>query len=378
MKIACVVGTRPEAIKMAPLILELRKDSEIDVTVLATGQHTDMLRQALDDFGLTADFNLNIMRDRQTLDHITSSVLQGVGEILDAHNHDMILVHGDTSTTFAAALAGFYRHVKIGHVEAGLRSYDLSLPFPEEANRVLTDGIADLLFAPTKGAAENLIREGKSESKIYITGNTVIDALYDILERRKGMNEPDYLNRVGERPMILMTAHRRESWGEPLMNICAAVKDVIAARPDVIFLIPMHKNPTVREVIRSELKDYPDNVILTEPLNYPEFVYAMSRSVFILSDSGGVQEEATAIDKPVLIMRSLSERPEAISEGTCILVGTERDNIRDEALRIMNEPEYMREIVGKNTKPFGDGTASVKIHEAVRKYFCDTERRERT
>ncbi len=371
MKIACVVGTRPEAIKMAPLILELRKDSEIDVTVLATGQHTDMLRQALDDFGLTADFNLNIMRDRQTLDHITSSVLQGVGEILDAHNHDMILVHGDTSTTFAAALAGFYRHVKIGHVEAGLRSYDLSLPFPEEANRVLTDGIADLLFAPTKGAAENLIREGKSESKIYITGNTVIDALYDILERRKGMNEPDYLNRVGERPMILMTAHRRESWGEPLMNICAAVKDVIAARPDVIFLIPMHKNPTVREVIRSELKDYPDNVILTEPLNYPEFVYAMSRSVFILSDSGGVQEEATAIDKPVLIMRSLSERPEAISEGTCILVGTERYNIRDEALRIMNEPEYMREIVGKNTKPFGDGTASVKIHEAVRKYFCD-------
>lgn len=368
-KIACVVGTRPEAIKMAPVILELRNDPELSVVVLATGQHTDMLRQALDDFGLTADFNLNIMRDRQTLDHITASVLQGVGEILDANPQDMILVHGDTSTTFAAALAGFYRHVKIGHVEAGLRSHDLCLPFPEEANRVLTDGIADMLFAPTKGAAENLRREGKSESAIYITGNTVIDALYDILSRQRQRDEPEYLRGIGSRPLVLMTAHRRESWGEPLVNICGAVKDVIRARPDVMFLIPMHKNPTVRDVIRSELRDFPGNVILTEPLSYPEFVYAMSRSAFILSDSGGVQEEATAIDKPVLIMRSVSERPEAITEGTCLLVGTERRNITREAVRILNEPEYMAAVVGKNTKPFGDGTASVKIHEAVSRYF---------
>ncbi|MBR0249044.1 MAG: UDP-N-acetylglucosamine 2-epimerase (non-hydrolyzing) [Synergistaceae bacterium] len=363
--IACVVGTRPEAIKMAPVILELRKDPELCVTVLATGQHTDMLRQALDDFGISADFNLNIMRERQTLDHIMASVLQGVGEILDANPQDMILVHGDTSTTFAASLAGFYRHVKIGHVEAGLRSRNLALPFPEEANRVLTDSIADMFFAPTKGAAENLIREGKPESQIYITGNTVIDALYDILRRWKGMDAPEYLRGIEERPLILMTAHRRESWGEPLMNICSAVRDVIRERPDVLFLIPMHKNPTVRDVIREELKDFPGNVILTEPLNYPEFVYAMSKSTFILSDSGGVQEEATAIDKPVLIMRTVSERPEAITEGTCILVGTERENIRSEALRILNEPEYMAAIVGKNRKPFGDGTASMKIHEAV-------------
>ncbi|MBQ7168931.1 MAG: UDP-N-acetylglucosamine 2-epimerase (non-hydrolyzing) [Synergistaceae bacterium] len=369
--IACVVGTRPEAIKMAPVILELRKDPELSVVVLATGQHTDMLKQALDDFGLTADFNLNIMRDRQTLDHITASVLQGVGEILDANPQDMILVHGDTSTTFAAALAGFYRHVKIGHVEAGLRSHDLSLPFPEEANRVLTDGIADMFFAPTRGAAENLIREGKSESAIYITGNTVIDALYDILSRRKGMDEPEYLRGVGSRPLVLMTAHRRESWGQPLVNICGAVRDVIRERTDVMFLIPMHKNPAVRDVIRSELRDFPGNVILTEPLSYPEFVYAMSRSAFILSDSGGVQEEATAIDKPVLIMRTVSERPEAITEGTCLLVGTERENIAREAVRILNEPGYMAAVVGKNTKPFGDGTAGVKIHEAVRKYFAD-------
>ena len=367
--IACVVGTRPEAIKMAPVILELRKDPEICVTVLATGQHTDMLKQALDDFGITADFNLNIMRNNQTLDHITASVLQGAGEILDANPQDMILVHGDTSTTFAAALAGFYRHVKIGHVEAGLRSHDLSLPFPEEANRVLTDGIADMFFAPTKGAAENLLREGKPESAIYITGNTVIDALYDILRRQKGIDEPEYLRGIGSRPLILMTAHRRESWGQPLVNICGAVKDIIRARDDVMFLIPMHKNPAVRDVIRFELKDFAGNVRLTEPLGYSEFVYAMSRSTFILSDSGGVQEEATAIDKPVLIMRTVSERPEAITEGTCILVGTGRENIRDEAVKILNEPEYMAAILSKNTKPFGDGTASVKIHEAVRNFF---------
>ena len=368
-KIACVIGTRPEAIKMAPVILELRKDPELSVKVLATGQHTDMLKQALDDFGITADYNLNIMRANQTLDHITASVLQGVGEILDADPQDMILVHGDTSTTFAAALAGFYRHVKIGHVEAGLRSHDLSLPFPEEANRILTDGITDMFFAPTKGAAENLKREGKNESQIYITGNTVIDALYEILKRKKGIDEPEYLCGIETRPLILMTAHRRESWGVPLVNICGAVKDIIRARDDVMFLIPMHKNPAVRNVIREELKDFADNVRLTEPLSYPEFVYAMNKSAFILSDSGGVQEEATAIDKPVLIMRTVSERPEAITEGTCILVGTERENIRRESLKIMNEPEYLNAIVGKNVKPFGDGTASVKIHEAVMGYF---------
>ena len=368
-KISCVVGTRPEAIKMAPVILEFKKDPEFCVKVLATGQHTDMLKQALDDFGITADYNLNIMRANQTLDHITASVLQGVGEILDADPQDMILVHGDTSTTFAAALAGFYRHVKIGHVEAGLRSHDLSLPFPEEANRILTDGITDMFFAPTKGAAENLKCEGKSESQIYITGNTVIDSLYEILNRQKGIDEPEYLRGIGSRPLALMTAHRRESWGEPLKNICGAVKDIIRARDDVMFLIPMHKNPAVRNVIREELKDFADNVRLTEPLSYPEFVYAMNKSAFILSDSGGVQEEATAIDKPVLIMRTVSERPEAITEGTCILVGTGRENIRDEAVKILNEPEYLNDIVRKNVKPFGDGTASVKIHEAVRKFF---------
>lgn len=366
--ITCVTGTRPEAIKMAPVILELRKNPDFNVTTLATGQHTDMLRQALKDFGITPDVDLNIMKQAQTLDYITSNVLQGVGKFLDENPQDMILVHGDTSTTFAAALAGFYRHVPVGHVEAGLRSHNLALPFPEEANRILTDGIADLFFAPTEGDAENLRREGKSKN-IFITGNTVIDALYDILERSKAKSEPEYMQKINDRPMILMTAHRRESWGKTLEGICAAVADVIKNRSDVVFLIPLHKNPVVRDVIKNSLKDFNENVIFTEPLNYPEFVYAMSRSAFILSDSGGVQEEASAINKPVLIMRTLSERPEAITHGTCILVGTERDNIRSEALKILNEPEYLKAIIAKNKMPFGNGTASKKIHEAVREFL---------
>ena len=366
--ITCVTGTRPEAIKMAPVILELKKNPDFKVTTLATGQHTDMLRQALKDFGITPDVDLNIMKQAQTLDYITSSVLQGVGKFLDENPQDMILVHGDTSTTFAAALAGFYRHVPVGHVEAGLRSYNLALPFPEEANRILTDGIADLFFAPTEGDAENLRREGKNKN-IFITGNTVIDALYNILERSKAKSEPEYMQKINDRPMILMTAHRRESWGKTLEGICAAVADVIKNRNDVIFLIPLHKNPVVRDVIKNSLKDFTENVIFTEPLNYPEFVYAMNKSIFILSDSGGVQEEASAINKPVLIMRTLSERPEAITHGTCILVGTERDNIRSEALKILNEPEYLKAIIAKNKMPFGNGTASKKIHEAVKEFL---------
>ena len=366
--ITCVAGTRPEAIKMAPVILELKKDSDFNVTTLATGQHTDMLRQALKDFGIVPDVDLNIMKQAQSLDYITSSVLQGVGKFLDENKQDLILVHGDTSTTFAAALAGFYRHVPVGHVEAGLRSNNLALPFPEEANRILTDGITNLYFAPTEGDAENLRREGKCEN-IFITGNTVIDALYNILERSKTKETPEYMQIVKDRPMILMTAHRRESWGKTLEGICAAVVDIIQARNDVVFLIPLHKNPVVRDVIKNSLKDFNDNVIFTEPLNYPEFVYAMNKSFFILSDSGGVQEEASAINKPVLIMRTLSERPEAITHGTCILVGTERENIRNESLKILNEPEYLKSIIAKNEMPFGNGTASVKIHEVVKKFL---------
>ena len=363
-KITCIVGTRPEAIKMAPVIQELKSDENFSVTTLATGQHTDMLIQALDDFGIKPDVDLHIMKSKQSLDYVTASVLQGVGNFLDENQQDLILVHGDTSTTFAASLAGFYRHVLIGHVEAGLRSYNLNLPFPEEANRVLTDRIANLFFAPTKGDAENLLREGISRDKIFITGNTVIDALYDILKRTK--EAPEFLRNLNGKKLILMTAHRRESWGETLKGICEAVRKIIQERSDVIFLIPLHKNPVVRDVIRESLKDFPDNIIFTEPLNYSDFVFAMSRSVFILSDSGGVQEEASALNKPVLIMRTLSERPEAITNGTGLLVGTEREKIYSESLKILNEPEYLNEILAKNIMPFGNGQAAKKIHEAIK------------
>ncbi|MBQ6774718.1 MAG: UDP-N-acetylglucosamine 2-epimerase (non-hydrolyzing) [Synergistaceae bacterium] len=367
--ITCIIGTRPEAIKMAPVILALREDNNFCVTTFATGQHTDMLRQALDDFNIIPDYNLNIMRTSQTLDYITSSVLTGVGSWLDNHPQNMILVHGDTSTTFAAALAGFYRHIPVGHVEAGLRSHDLSLPFPEEANRVLTDRIAELFFAPTQGDADNLTHEGISREKIFITGNTVIDALYRILESKQGVSEPEYLLKAKNKLLILMTAHRRESWGETLRGICRAVIDIIHSRNDVVFLIPLHKNPVVREVFRECLKDYESNIIFTEPLSYSEFVYAMNKSAFILSDSGGVQEEASAINKPVLIMRTVSERPEAITHGTGILVGTDRERIRDEALKFLNDPEHVKKFLAKNIKPFGNGEASIKIREALRKYF---------
>ena len=363
-KIACIVGTRPEAIKMSPVIQELRRDESFEVTILATGQHTDMLKQALADFDLTPDFNLNIMRERQSLDYIMSSVLTGAGNFLDEHFQNMILVHGDTSTTFAAALAGFYRNIPVGHVEAGLRSNNIKLPFPEEANRVLTDRIADLYFAPTKGDYENLLRESVKPEKIFITGNTAIDAILKILKAGKKTSFE-----IPDTPFILMTAHRRESWGDVLKNICAAVLDIINARPDVKFLIPLHKNPAVRDVIKSILENRRGNIIFTEPLNYNDFVHAMNKSVFILSDSGGIQEEASAINKPVLIMRNLSERPEAIEHGTCILTGTERIKIRENALKLLNNPDEIKKLAAKNKMPFGDGTASEKIHEVIKNFL---------
>ena len=364
-KVTCVIGTRPEAIKMAPLIRVLREDGNFSVTVLATGQHTDMLIQALSHFCIEADVNLNIMRDRQTLDHITSAVLMGVGNFLDSCPQDMIMVHGDTSTTLAAALAAFYRHIPVGHVEAGLRSHDMQLPFPEEANRVMTDRLATLFFAPTEGDAENLRREGVDNRRIHVTGNTVIDALFWTLEN---LTEPELLRSIpAEAPLVLMTAHRRESWGEPLMRICGAVSELIRMRPDICVLIPLHKNPTVRSSIVNRLGAH-QQVVFSEPLSYPDFVSAMNRSLFILTDSGGIQEEATALRKPVLIMRTLSERPEAVSMGTGVLVGTERETILRESLHILDDEVYRRSFAEKGM-PFGDGQASIKIRDITARFL---------
>ncbi|MDR2175155.1 MAG: UDP-N-acetylglucosamine 2-epimerase (non-hydrolyzing) [Synergistaceae bacterium] len=374
-RIACVVGTRPEAIKMAPLIFALKREPVFEVRVVASGQHADMLTQALEYFGIEADVNLGVMESAQTLDHVTSAVLKGVGAFLDSAPQDMLLVHGDTTTTLGAALAAFYRKIPLGHVEAGLRSRDLTRPFPEEANRVLTDRISTLFFAPTRQAAENLRAEGVAEPRVFVTGNTVIDALFWTLGRGDaplsgGLGLSLSLDKVPPgAPLALLTAHRRESWGAPLTRICGAARRLLEKYPALWFLVPLHKNPAVRETIAGELGGRP-RVIFTEPLSYPEFVAAMNRSVFILSDSGGVQEEASALRKPVLILRDLSERPEALSEGTGVLVGTDGDRIEREASRIL-EDELYRASFAARVSPFGDGHAGERIAKIIRDYFSE-------
>ena len=367
--IVCVLGTRPEAIKMAPVVIALRDQNYFDTKILATGQHAAMLDQALGHFKLNADLNLHIMKDRQSLDHITSSVLTGAGEYFDSLSPAAVLVHGDTTTTFAAALAAFYRRIPIGHVEAGLRSGNMHLPFPEEMNRILTDRITDFSFAPTVLAKENLLREGTPEKNIIVTGNTVIDALfYTISSITKP--ECEELRRLPENaPFLLVTAHRRESWGQPLENICSAMSELLDSYPELWMVVPMHKNPAVREIIRRHL-EHRKQVILCDPLDYPDFVWAMNKSKFILSDSGGVQEEASSIKKPVLILRDVTERPEAVEHGSGILVGVDRDRIISQAKELMQDSENIIRIEKKcMDQPFGDGKASIKIAEALKEYF---------
>ncbi|MDR1740750.1 MAG: UDP-N-acetylglucosamine 2-epimerase (non-hydrolyzing) [Synergistaceae bacterium] len=361
LKIACVVGTRPEAIKMAPVVFALREAAH-HVSVVASGQHSEMLTQALSGFGIEPDVNLSVMREAQTLDHVTSAVIEGVGRFLDEAGQDVLLVHGDTTTTLGAAMAGFYRGVPVGHVEAGLRSGDMRRPFPEEANRVLTDKLSTLFFAPTELAAANLRAEGADEARIFVTGNTVIDALFMTLRQnaaRSGL----------PKGAVLLTAHRRESWGAPMERICEAVRRVMEERPGLRLVVPLHKNPAVRSVIKAKLGGI-ERVTFTEPLDYPSFVAAMNDSLFILSDSGGVQEEASALGKPVLILRELSERPEALTDGTGVLVGTDEARIEAAALRLIDDEAYRGSFAAKRGKnPFGDGRAAERIRKAIENFF---------
>lgn len=370
-KIVCVIGTRPEAIKMAPVVIALMKQDYFDVKVLATGQHAAMLDQVLDFFSLTADRNLHIMKERQTLDYITSSVLTGAGEYFDEVKPAAVLVHGDTTTTFAAGLAAFYRGIPIGHVEAGLRSWNMRLPFPEEMNRVLIDKIVTWGFAPTELAADNLRKEGAPESGISVTGNTVIDALfYTVAAQTKP--ECEELRALPDgAPFVLVTAHRRESWGRPLEEICKALAEILESHPELWMVVPMHKNPAVREIIHKYL-DGREQVILCDPLDYPDFVWAMNASKFILSDSGGVQEEASAIKKPVLILRDVTERPEAVEHGSGLLVGVNREKILTTARGLLDDPAAIAAIEKKcEAQPFGDGTASSKIANTLKESLRD-------
>jgi UDP-N-acetylglucosamine 2-epimerase (non-hydrolysing) len=374
-RIIAAFGTRPEAIKMAPVILALQQEPDFSVKTIVTGQHREMLDQVLDLFKLTPEYDLNIMTPGQNPAGITGCVLQKLTPILDSEKPDLLLAHGDTTTTFASSLAAFYQGIKVAHVEAGLRTGDKRQPFPEELNRLLTGQIADLHFAPTNRAKENLARENIPPQTIFVTGNTVIDALFQCLATScpetsclsTGNITPSPAGNISSEKMILVTAHRRENWGSPLENIITALKIILADNPDVKMLIPVHLNPIVRNFFKTHLGSEP-RVTLTEPLDYRQMVMAMFQAYLIITDSGGIQEEAPALGKPVLVLRNKTERPEAIMAGTVKLVGTDPETISQSAnLLLKDHVEYQR--MAKATNPYGDGKASARIAAGLKYYF---------
>jgi len=367
-KIITIFGTRPEAIKMAPLVKELEKREEIESKVCVTAQHREMLDQVLEYFEIKPDFDLNIMKSKQSLTGITNRVLEGLEEVFIKEKPDMILVHGDTTTTFAGALAAFYQQIKVGHVEAGLRTFDKYFPFPEEMNRKLTGSLADLHFAPTKGSKNNLLREGISENDIYITGNTVIDAmLHTVKEDYKFENEElnkiDYVNKK----VIMITAHRRENWGEGVENICTALNKIVEDNNDVELVYLVHLNPVVKDVVHERLGGN-DRIHLLPPLDTKETHNLMNKCFMVMTDSGGLQEEAPHLGKPVLVLRDVTERPEAVAYGTVKLVGTDIDKIVSEADELIQIKEAY-EKMSKSVNPYGDGKASERIADAILRYF---------
>lgn len=359
-KIMLVFGTRPEAIKMCPLVKELKTRKNVETLVCVTGQHRGMLQQVLDAFGVVPDYDLAIMQERQTLFDITTRVLQGMKDVLEKERPDAVLVHGDTSTTFAAALACFYLQIPVGHVEAGLRTYNLLSPYPEEFNRQCVSILANWNFAPTSLSRENLIREGKKPESIYVTGNTVIDALKTTV--RENFSHPD-LEWAGDSRLILLTAHRRENLGKPMHAMFRAIRRVVEEHEDVKALYPIHMNPVVREAADEELSGC-DRIRLTEPLEVLDCHNLMARSYLILTDSGGIQEEAPSLGKPVLVMRDTTERPEGIQAGTLKLVGTDEETIYREFTRLLDDRQaYERMAHAEN--PYGDGHACERIADIL-------------
>ena len=367
-KILTVFGTRPEAIKMAPLVHALAADNRFDSKVYVTAQHREMLDQVLDLFEIEPDFDLNIMKAEQTLNDVTTSILVGLKPILESFKPDVVLVHGDTATTFAAALAAYYQQIKVGHVEAGLRTGNIYSPWPEEANRKLTSAITNYHFAPTAGSKENLLKEGVAESDITVTGNTVIDALFWVREKLledKSLAVSlaanfDFLD--PDKKLILVTGHRRESFGGGFERICEALRQIASKYPEVQVLYPVHLNPNVQEPVNRLLIKDLKNVFLIEPQQYLPFCYLMDRASIILTDSGGIQEEAPSLGKPVLVMRETTERPEAVDAGTVRLVGTDVELIVSQVdLLLTNSDEYQK--MSKAHNPYGDGLACERILE---------------
>lgn len=374
IKVMTVFGTRPEAIKMAPLALELKKYPQIESMVCVTAQHREMLDQVLDIFKIKPDYDLDIMRERQTLIGITTRVLEGLDEVMKDAKPDIVLVHGDTSTTFVGALAAFYNQIKVGHVEAGLRTYDKYSPFPEEMNRCLTGRIADLHFSPTVQNKKNLIREAIPEENIFITGNTVIDALKTTV--RDGYKfENDELNSLDfeNKRVIVVTAHRRENLGKPLENICNALKEIVTSYKDVELVYPVHLNPAVRETVFGILGET-DRVHLIDPVNVDELHNLMAKCFMVMTDSGGIQEEAPALAKPVLVLRKETERPEAVEAGTVKIAGVDRDVIVSMAKELLDSSEAYNKMAHA-ANPYGDGTASKRTVEAILYYFGLTDKR---
>ncbi len=357
-KLALVFGTRPEAIKMAPLVKACRGVGHWDTRVIITGQHREMVDQVLELFGIEPDYDLDIMSHGQTLTDISQRTLRGMAGILREWRPDLVLVHGDTNTAFAAALAAFYERIPVGHVEAGLRTPSVHSPFPEEANRRLIDVLATWYFAPTERAAENLRREGVDPQRIFVTGNTVIDALLAVVEEDYQFKTPELRGLDFSRPILVVTAHRRENWGEPLVGICQALL-AISAASDLQIVVAMHKNPDIQAVME-ELLGADEQIILVDAPGYQEFANLLARCTLLLTDSGGLQEEAPALHKPVLVMREVTERPEALEAGTVRLVGSAKDSIVQGVLELLSDSElYARMSSAPN--PYGDGRAALRI-----------------
>lgn len=365
-KVLIVYGTRPEAIKMAPLINELARSAHCMPIVAVTGQHRAMLDQVNGLFGIRPSHDLNIITERQRLEDVTSRVLDGISNIIAAESPDAVVVQGDTTTCFAAALASFYRKVPLVHLEAGLRTGDPYNPFPEEVNRRLTTQLAAIHLAPTTTSKANLLHDGIEEKHIVVTGNTVIDALLHVEAQNLPIENPD-LRRVAGKRCVLITAHRRESWGEPMARTGSAIARLARRFPDIAFLLPAHLNPAVREVLLPPLANL-DNVLVTQPLDYGDFVRAMHGSALVLTDSGGVQEEAPSFGKPVLVLRDTTERPEAVAAGTVRLVGTDEDLIVREVTNLLTD-EAAYQTMARATNPYGDGLAAKRSVRALEHFF---------
>lgn len=372
IKVMTVFGTRPEAIKMAPLVLELQKQSQrFEAITTVSAQHREMLDQVLDIFHIKPDYDLNIMHARQTLTDITSNVLINLDKILKEAKPDIVLVHGDTTTTFAASVAAFYNQIPIGHVEAGLRTWEKYSPYPEEMNRQMTDAMTDLYFAPTNQSKANLLKENHKEDNIYITGNTAIDALKQTVDKEY---HHDILDKVSpDNKLILLTMHRRENQGEPMRRVFKVIREVVESREDVEVIYPVHLSPAVQETAK-EILGNTERIHLISPLDVVDFHNLAARSYFIMTDSGGVQEEAPSLGKPVLVLRDTTERPEGVEAGTLKLVGTESEKVKKEMEELLdNDAEYRRMAQAKN--PYGDGKASERILDAIAYYFGVTDKK---